>query len=57
MVRNVEIQWKIVKNSIYLPLYDEKLVVFGFGGSFGVVSPGEKQGDEPDELKKTTNEL
>lgn len=30
---------------IYLPLCNENAEVFGFGGSFGVVSPGEKLGD------------
>lgn len=28
-----------------LPLCDENAEVLGFGGSFGVVSPGEKLGD------------
>lgn len=37
-------QW----NSTNLPLYAAKFVVFGLGGSFGVVSPGEKHGDEPE---------
>lgn len=35
-----------VFNKIILPLCDENAdEFFGFGGSFGVVSPGEKLGD------------
>lgn len=48
-------------NESHLPLCDENAEVLGFGGSFGVVSPGEKLG-EVFELKKqhqnqTTNNL
>lgn len=32
---------KTLKEAGHLPLYDEKLLFFGLGGSFGVVSPGE----------------
>lgn len=39
-----------------LPLCDENAEFLGFGGSFGVVSPGEKLG-EVFELKETISKM